>query len=121
MRRCIAESLRFYRQACITERRSCFSFQLDECLWQTLLLPDAHGAHVRNEIAIGKEEFCRENLGADFKTLIQIGLITIRDTEISIAEVVFQLVGHREDHRIPRQSLCHHYSWPKMVVDKSAA
>jgi len=121
MRRCIAESLRFDRQTRITQSRSRFSFQLNKRLRQTLIPPDAHRAHVRNEITIRKEEFCRENLRTDFQTLIQIGLIAIRDTEISIAKVMFQLVGHRENHRIARQSLRQHHRRPKIIVDERAA
>lgn len=121
IRRRIPKPLRFYRKACVTERRSGLSFQLNERLGKTLVSPDTHGAHMGNEITIGKEEFCRENLRSDFKGLIQIGLIAIRDAEVSITEIMFQLVGHREDHRILRQTFRKHHSWPKVIVNKRAA
>src|SRR4051794_23464013 len=121
MGRCIAESFRFDRESCIAQSRSCFSFQLNQGLRQALIASDAHRVHVRHEITIRKEEFCRENLSADFQTFLQVRLIAIRDTEISIAEKMFQLVGHREYHRILRQPFRNHYRRSEIIINKRPA
>ena len=66
------ETLGFDRQTSITERCARLTFQLNEILRQTLVRSNSHSRHVRNKIAIGKDEFRGENLRADFETLIQI-------------------------------------------------
>ena len=78
-------------------------------------------AHVSDKIAIGEEQFSGEDLCADFETLIEIRLIAIRNTEIAIAKEVFQLVGHRENHRILRQTFRQHDRRAEMIVDECAA
>lgn len=115
------ESFGFDRQTGVAERRTRLTFQLNEMFRQTLIRSYSHSRHVGNKIAIGKDELRSENLRSDFKTLIQIRLIAIRDPEISIAKEVFQLVGHGEDHRITRQSFRKHHRGADFVVDERAA
>ena len=121
MRRSKTESLGFDRESSITERRTGLTFQLNEIFRQTLVGPDSHSRHVRNEIAIGEDEFRSENFSTNLETLIQVRLIAIRDTEISIAEEVFELVGHGEDHRITRQSFREHHCRTDLIVNESPA
>jgi len=121
MRRCEAESLRLDSETRITERRARLAFQRNERFWQTLICSDPHRIHVRNEIAIRKQQLGRENLRADFERLVQVGLIAIGNAQIAIAKEVFQLVGHGEDHRILRQAFRQHHRRAKVIVDKGAA
>src|ERR1700752_2832519 len=102
MRRRKTESFGFNRQTCITECRACLPFQLHEIFRQTLVGSYSHSRQVRNKIAIGKDKLRSENLRSNFKTLIQIRLVAIRDAEISIAKEVFEFVKHGEDHLITR-------------------
>ena len=120
MRRREPESFGFNRQTSIAECCARLTFQLNEIFWQTLIASYSHSRHVRNEIAIGKDEFRGENLRSNLETLIQVRLIAIRDAEISIAKEVFQLVGHGEDHRIAWQSFREHHRSADLVVDECA-
>jgi hypothetical protein len=94
---------------------------LNEIFRQTLIGSYTHPFHVRNEIAIGKEQLGRKNLSANLNALIQIRLITIRNPKVSIAKEVFQLVGHGESHRVLWQALGYHHRGAEMIVDKRAA
>jgi len=120
-RGCESESFRLNGQSGIAERCSGFAFQTDERLWQTLIGSNAHHFHLRDEIAVRKEHLGGENLCADFQSLIQIRLIAIRNTEISIAKEVFQLVGHRENHRILRKAFRDHDGHAQIIINKGAA
>ena len=115
------ESLSFNREAGVTQRRSCLSFQTDKRFRQTLISPDAHHIHVSGKIAVGKEQFGSENLRSHFQTLIQIRLIAIRNTQVAIAKEVFQFVSHRENHRILRQTPGNHDRRAKMIVDERSS
>ena len=121
MRWCETKSFGLYRQTRIAECRASLTFQLNEIFRQTLVGSNSHSRHVRDEIAIGKDEFRSENLSSDFETLIQVRLIAIRDAEISIAEEVFEFVGHGEDHWIARQSFREHHCRTELIVDERAA
>ena len=72
MRRSKPESFSLDRETCVTESRSGLPLQMNEIFGQTLIGSNAHPVHVRNEIAIRKEQLRRENLSADLDTLIQI-------------------------------------------------
>lgn len=109
------------RQARITESCSCFAFQQDQRLRETLISSDTHHVHVGHKIAIREEKFSGKDLCADFQTLVEIRLIAIRNTEIPIAEKVFELMGHRENHWILRQTFCQHHRRTQVVIDKGTA
>ena len=74
-----------------------------------------------NKILIRIDQFSREDLGAQLDRLTQIRLVAKIDAEIAIAKKVFELVGHRENHRILRQTARKHDRGSEMVADESAA
>src|ERR1700752_2459964 len=98
------ETFGFDSQTSITESCACLSFQLNQVFWQTLIRSNSHSRHVRNEITIGKDQFCCKNLSPYLETLIQIRQIAIGDAKVSITKEMFELVCHGKDHRIQRQS-----------------
>ena len=106
------------REACITQRRSGLTFQTDQILWQTLIRSNPHQLHLRDKVAVRKEKFGSENLRSDFQTLVQIRLVAVRNPEIPIAEEMFQLVRHCENHRILRQTFRDHDRGAEMIVNK---
>ena len=115
------ESFSFNREACVAERRSCLVFQTDERFGQTLISTDAHPIHVFDKIAVREEQLGSENLCSHFQTLVQVRLVAIRNTQIAIAKEVFQLMSHRENHRVLRQTPGNHDRRAKMIVDECSA
>ena len=100
MRRCETEPFCLDCQARITQRRAGLSFQADQILRQTLISSNPHQLHLRDKVAVGEKKLGGENLRSDFQTLIQVRLVAIGNPKITIAEEVFQLMSHRENHRI---------------------
>ena len=94
---------------------------MDQIFRQALISPDFHHVHVPDKIAIGKDKLRRKNLGAYLETLIQVRLIAVGNFEIAIAKEVFQLVRHRENHRVLRQSFSEHDRRAEVIVDERAA
>ena len=93
---------------------------MDQIFRHALISPDSHHLHVPDKIAIRKDKLRGENFSSHLETFIQVRLIAVRNSEISIAEEVFKFVRHREDHRILRQAFREHNGRTEMIVDERA-
>ena len=121
MRRSKPESFCLNCEAGIAERRSGLLLQPHESFGQTLIPANSHLRQMGHKVAVGEEQLGGEDLCPDFQTLVQVGLVTIRDAEIAVAKEVFELVGHCENHRISWQAFGQHDRRTEMVINKRAS